>query len=209
MGSRDENGWQERDALGVARISANSVQPNQAAKRAPKFAASVLAQRRGQTGDVINPVTGAPAVFTQMSIGEKATSRIQVACYDRIEVSTVETLWRSVEVVSRQGIGGLDKQSMPASVESLTRESSHGVQDEQAAPAQVAWTQRSSDDPTKITSDVNTVVWLHRPESLAHVFVQDAPGEPGTKGHLLRSLNILSERERQVLERVDPVARWV
>jgi hypothetical protein len=77
--------------------------------------------------------------------------------------------------------------------------------DEQAAPGQVAWTQRSSYDPTNITNDVNTVVGLHRPESLAHVFAQDAPG---TKGHPLRSLNILSERERQVLERVDPV-RWV
>jgi hypothetical protein len=31
------------------------------------------------------------------------------------------------EVFSRQGIGGLDKQSVPASVESLTRESTHGV----------------------------------------------------------------------------------
>ena len=38
--------------------------------------------------------------------------------------------------------------------------------------------------------------------SLAHVFVQDALEKRGIKGRALRSLNILSERERQVLERI-------
>jgi two-component system, NarL family, response regulator NreC len=38
--------------------------------------------------------------------------------------------------------------------------------------------------------------------SLAHVFVQDALEKRGPRGRPLRSLNILSERERQVLERI-------
>jgi two-component system response regulator NreC len=38
--------------------------------------------------------------------------------------------------------------------------------------------------------------------SLAHVFVQDALEKRGTRGRPQRSLNILSERERQVLERI-------
>jgi two-component system response regulator NreC len=38
--------------------------------------------------------------------------------------------------------------------------------------------------------------------SLAHVFVQDALDKDATGGRAPRSLNILSERERQVLERV-------
>ena len=38
--------------------------------------------------------------------------------------------------------------------------------------------------------------------SLAHVFVQDALEKRGTTGRPQRSLNILSDRERQVLERI-------
>jgi DNA-binding NarL/FixJ family response regulator len=37
--------------------------------------------------------------------------------------------------------------------------------------------------------------------SLAHVFVQDALEKRGASGGPVRSINILSERERQVLER--------
>jgi hypothetical protein len=49
MGSREESGWQESDALGVHALSANPVPTQQAGKRAPKFPAWPCSRRDAVT----------------------------------------------------------------------------------------------------------------------------------------------------------------
>ena len=60
------------------------------------------------------------------------------------------------------------------------------------------------DDPAYLRSGLAAIRAVHRggmfiDPSLAHVFVQDALAKAATGGRAPRSLNILSERERQVL----------